>query len=246
MDQIWKRPHKHISFSMRPCSWCMWSYQGVVGFSLSVSGDECLYILSLAWEAGWYACNPWYVKVLPSFWSSVLHSWHQTGLDMTWFWYHVQSPTLKQRSYIFTNTHISLYAATKFATCPGYLRCHIEIQTYICYFMLLLPRVEVYLNATLFHPRKDRPVFFRLLDFFCNSREKLGMLPGGTTSHEGEATTKFNFEWRQTSSMFGVFLLDNKWSKFTNIVPTWWFNGDVLHLQLLWKLNMYICILCIN
>lgn len=107
-----EHPHKHISFSMRTCSRSMWSYQCVVGFALSVSSDEVLYILSLAWEAGWYACNPWHVKVLPSFWSLVLHSWHQTGLDMTWFWYHVQShvETTKLHLYKHIYHYMILYA----------------------------------------------------------------------------------------------------------------------------------------
>lgn len=136
-------------------------------------------------------------------------------------------------------THISLYAVTKaLRICNMSSLSSVmnnEIQRLSA---TSTPRWSIFERNSV--SSQERPAcFLPAPGFFCNSREKVGMLPGGTTSHEGETTTKFNFEWRQTSSMFGVFFVGQQVIQ-TDIVPKWWFNGDVLHLQLLWKLNRYV------
>lgn len=43
VGSIWNtHTHAYMSCSMRPRSWCMWSYQCFAGFALSVSSDEAL------------------------------------------------------------------------------------------------------------------------------------------------------------------------------------------------------------
>lgn len=141
-----------------------------------------------------------------------------------------------------THTHIYIYiyitlCSNKNPQILQHVQFIIGVTLKFKEYLLLLTQVEVYLNATLFHLKKDRPVFFRLLDRWKNSREKTWNLGKQQSSTLNEDKHGACFAYL----LLGLTMLGTSDPNGYRYYPKWWCNGDVFHLQLLWKLDRYVC-----